>query len=429
MSKTKIKDANALKALRIFMLCFFAYTVSYIGRKGFSAGLTEISQTLAMSRTFSGAISTGYLACYGGGQLINGLLSDRISPKYMITAGLFGAGVCNTLMGLVSAPYTMLIVWCMNGLFNSMLWSSVIRAISEWLPHNNQPVACTAIEATVPVGTVIAYAVSSVCLKFFSWRISFFVSGSCLFAVCAVWFISVSSLKNYIEKTRLANAALNASVVSNGSENSDRVSRVSLVKCIFGAGLVTAVIGILFNGIIKDGVTEWVPAFITERFSVPAATAVSASMLLPVINLSGAFVAKKVNDRLNNEMASASVMFLICVISMTLLYVCARADIIPTVVLLAVATSAMLGANNLFLTRMPLYFSPVGRTASVTGFLNACSYLSASLSSVLIGRIADKAGWNSAVIFWMIASAAGLAACIVGISLWKRGREKIKQLS
>lgn len=426
MSKTKVKDTNALK---IFLLCFLAYTVSYIGRKGFSAGLTEISLTLAMSRTFSGAISTGYLGCYGGGQFISGLLSDRISPKYMITVGLLGAGICNITMGIIPNPYAMLVVWCMNGLFNSMLWSSVIRAISEWIPHKNQPMACTAIEATVPSGTVIAYAVSSVCLKFFSWRISFFVSGICLIAVCAIWFISVNLLKNYIEKTRLENASGNASTVNNGSENTDSMSRVSLVKCIFGAGLITTVIGILFNGIIKDGVTEWVPAFITESFSVPASTAVTVSMLLPIINLSGAFVSKKVNDKLKNEMASASVMFLICVAAMVLLYAVGRYSIILTVILLAVATSAMLGANNLFLTRIPLYFSPLGRTASVTGFLNACSYLSASLSSVIIGRIADKSGWNSAVIFWIIASVAGLAVCVLGITLWKRGREKIKQFA
>ena len=424
MNKVKVKDTNALK---IFMLCFLAYTVSYIGRKGFSAGLTEISLSLAMSRTFSGAISTGYLACYGGGQFISGLLSDRISPKYMITIGLFGAGVCNMLMSVMSEPYIMLAVWCLNGLFNSMLWSSVIRAISEWIPHDSQPMACTAIEATVPSGTVIAYAVSSICLRFFSWRISFAVSGICLIAVCAVWFVSVSSLKNYIEKTRLENARINSAAAEDETV-SDR-PKAGLLKCIFGAGLVTTVIGILFNGIIKDGVTEWVPAFITESFSVPASKAVTASMLLPIINLTGAFAAKKVNDKLKNEMASASVMFIICTAAMAILYAAGKYSLILTVALLAVATSAMLGANNLFLTRIPLYFSPIGRTASVTGFLNACSYISASLSSVVIGRIADSAGWNSAVVFWIAASAAGLAVCCVGIAVWKRGRAKIHSLN
>ena len=46
-----------------------------------------------LTDAFTGVILASFKIAYGAGQLVNGLLGTRISPKYMIATGLIGA-VC-----------------------------------------------------------------------------------------------------------------------------------------------------------------------------------------------------------------------------------------------------------------------------------------------------------------------------------------------
>jgi sugar phosphate permease len=98
------------------------------------------------------------------------------------------------------------------------------------------------------------------------------------------------------------------------------------------------------------------------------------------------------------------------------------------VVFLALTTAAMLGANNMFLTFIPLNFCKVGRASSVTGFLDACSYLASALSGVTIGVIADNYGWNTTVLVWAAVAVSGAVISLIGVSYWKKGKEKLNTM-
>ena len=73
--------------------------VCYIGRKNFQACMPAMIEE-GFSESFLGMAVTGYLLSYAIGQFVNGLLGDKISPKYMIFIGLTGASVANLCMGL-----------------------------------------------------------------------------------------------------------------------------------------------------------------------------------------------------------------------------------------------------------------------------------------------------------------------------------------
>ena len=196
MSETQINKSIR----RLFLLCWFAYSMSYIGRLNFSACMAEIAAEGSLTKAYLGSIGTGFLACYGAGQLVNGLIGDRISPKYMVGIGLFGAGFANIIMGVNSAPGLMFFIWCANGWFHSMLWSPIVRILSEWLPKANQSKAGVNISATIPFGTIASYTLSSVILSLAGWRTVFVVDGALLVAASVVWFGGLSSIKEFIAK-------------------------------------------------------------------------------------------------------------------------------------------------------------------------------------------------------------------------------------
>ena len=82
------------QARRLFLLCWWAYFSTYLGRLNYSAALTEIIVSEGFDKGQAGIIGTGFFFAYGAGQFVNGFLGDRISVKKMVFSGLFFSGLC-----------------------------------------------------------------------------------------------------------------------------------------------------------------------------------------------------------------------------------------------------------------------------------------------------------------------------------------------
>jgi len=195
-------DAKTIKrnSNKIFLLCFFAYASIYVGRKNFGACMNAMIVDGVLSETFGGAILTAFLAAYATGQLVNGLLSDKFNPRYMISIGLMGAGCVNVLMGLNSIPWLFLVLWCLCGAFCSMLWSAVIRCISDWIPDEHRTAAGTNLSPSIPVGSIASYLICALMLEISDWRIAFITCGCFLIFASLFFFTSVGRMRPFIEK-------------------------------------------------------------------------------------------------------------------------------------------------------------------------------------------------------------------------------------
>ncbi|NLX92441.1 MAG: MFS transporter [Clostridiales bacterium] len=420
MSKNEIEKSVS----RLFWLCWLAYSMSYIGRLNFSACMAAMLADGGLTKAYLGSVGTGFLACYGAGQLVNGILGDKISPKFMVGIGLFGAGFANIWMGLNTIPALMFFIWCANGYFHSMLWSPIVRVLSEWLPKAKQSKAGANISTTIPVGTILSYSLSSILLTFTGWRFVFIVDGILLVAASLVWIFGISTLKEYIATREGIKIQGDAHVADNAPLRP--IKARSMPVLIIGTGLIFAVIAILFNGILKDGVTLWVPTYITEFFGVTPQFSAALAIIMPVVSLGGAYTAVWLNKKYyNNELTTAGVLFGVSALAFVCLFLFGRYNIILAVSLIAVSLSGMLGVNSMLLTFIPFHFSKLGKAASITGFLNACSYFASALSSVTIGVIAEKSGWNITILSWLIVAVCGAAVCLAGKSFWARGRSRV----
>lgn len=418
----------------LFALCFIAYAAVYVGRKNFSACMSGMIVDGFITKTQGGTAGTAFLAVYACGQLLNGLIGDKISPKYMIPIGLSGAAVMNFLMCVNPIPSLVPVIWGINGYFCSMLWAPVIRCISEWLSDEQRADAGVNISVTLPVGSILSYLICAAMLKWSSWRAAFAVCAAVLICAALIYLLGVASIRDFIEAAEKRNAALRREVKEK-AENGGNKNEYSLIYLIIMTGLTFAVGAILFNGILKDGLDLWVPTLISEYFGMSVSFASLLTGVLPIVNLAGVIMSCKINDRFfDNEIATTGFMFAVSAVSFIPLVILTKlfgggsnpVVAIIAVLLISVTSASMLGANTMLLTFIPFHFSRVGRSSGVTGFLNACSYAAASLSGVTIGLVSTHFGWNATVICFGICAAAGFAVCAVGSGFWKRGREKLK---
>lgn len=397
------------KAKTLFYLCFLVYTTSYITRLNLSTSMNDMINAGCFDKEFGGAVATGFLVCYGIGQLLNGFLGDRISPRVMLSVGIIMSGVMNILMGLFTSAGMLMTVWCLNGFFCSMLWAPVVRCFSEFMPKDVRSRAGVMISVTIPLGGVLAYLTGSIMLKVADYRALFVLSGCIGIAAGIIWLAGTGRLSSYFTEVRtLTIAERTAMSKKNGTS-------VSFLKLIFTTGLIFAVFCILFNGVLKDGITVWIPTFLSERFEVSSSFAALISLILPIVNLLGAFAANYLNNRFfKNEYKTVATMFSVSALSVLLLYLAGSVSPVLSALLIALCTSSMLGANTMLLTFIPLRYSALGCSSSVTGFLDACSYLASAVASVSFGVISSSGGWDLTIASWGAVAILGLAFAVIG---------------
>ena len=160
---------------------------------------------------------------------------------------------------------------------------------------------------------------------------------------------------------------------------------------------------------LKDGVTQWVPTYICDSYDVSASFSVIMTMILPVINLSGAYLARFVQKRRpDREMENSAIFFAVATIALAGLLLLNGVNAILSILLFAVITSSMLAVNTLYISMIPMHFESLGRVSTVSGFLNAMAYIGSAVSTFTIGVMVEKNGWNMTILGWILLTAAAL---------------------
>ena len=406
------------RAWKMVVLFLLAYTTVYIGKKTMSVCLSDMIADGVCGKQTGGVIGTCFLASYAAGQFINGWLGELIHPRYMICGGLFAAGVMNWCMSLCSIPVGFMIIWGVCGYACSMLWSPIIRAVSLWTSDEIGQTAGATFSATIPVGTIFCYVLCAAALNLATWRWAFRVCGTVLCVVAVILYISLGTLKTHMTTPE-----------KKEDKTADGKTHTVGVFCI---GLVFAASAILFNGMIKDGLDYWIPTVLNDRFISDSSVVSLISTLLPIFNIFGVYFAKYIYSKFRmSELGTCGWMFLTSAVSLGGALCFIRLGIggmaagIVVTVLLALSSAAMLGANSMLLTFIPLHFGKIGRASAVTGMLNCFSYAAAAVSGVAIGVISEHTSWETVVLIFVIAAALGGILCVIGKS---RLAVKIREL-
>lgn len=422
-SKTQPFRAGAAK---LFFLCFLAYMFSYFGRYNLSTCLDSMVSEGIVTEQFGALISSAFLICYGIGQFVNGRLTMRISPKIMIAAGLFGSGICNILMSF-SAPglsVPIAVIWGLNGYFNAMLWSPIIRIFSEWMNENERARAGAHISPSIPFGMLTCYLITFLVLKFSEWRNVFLVCGTLLCVGAAIWLVGTFGLRKYIfsatESFRLQKEALTSDAPEKGNALS--------LAVFISTGLIVLVFASFFNGALKDAVISWVPQYLIDTFGFVPSNASLVSTLLPLFSIAGPYFAIWMNKKFfDNECATVGVLYgisAVCTIGMFLL---GKNSPIPAVILMATSMACMWGVNSMLLTFVPYHFSASGISSAVTGTLNCIIFLGSSTSTYVYRALASGAVWDTTVLVWFGIGTVSCVSCLVFAKIWKRRRPSGKE--
>ncbi len=194
--------------LRIFGTVWITYFSYYLCRFNLSIvkeTMTSEKDGYGWSNARVGAAFTALALAYAFGQLVNGQLADRFGSRRIATLGVVGSVVMNLavfILVLAIPPdsgyceimfWWFIAFWGVNGFFQAMGWSSMVRVMAHWFPMKGRGKVMGAMGTCYLLGNAFTWLVCLVLISDFGkqfgcdWR-SVFLVPAIMFAVVGVIF-------------------------------------------------------------------------------------------------------------------------------------------------------------------------------------------------------------------------------------------------
>lgn len=404
---------NGKKSNFLIFLCWAAYTAAYVARLDYNASMVEILSQMGTTKEAAGTVSSFFFFAYGAGQLINGLLSKKYNTRYSVALALAASCIINLAMTFCQGIDTMKYLWFFNGVFQSVLWSSLIKTLSDNLADSKLSKAVMVMSTTVASGTFAAYGLAALFSYLsLSWTTIFYVAAALVGAVAVLWFIGMSTVKNKKHEKEAT------------EEKAER--KLSFTPA-FIITVAVILISAISNGFIKDGITTWVPSILKEEFGVPSSLSIIVTLLLPVLSIFGTTLVNALHKKQKDENAMNGIFYFAAIILTVLIILTLKLKSVPLTLLLFGAIACLMSAvNNVITSVVPLYSRDKIDSGFSAGLLNTFCYIGSTLATSMLGKIADTKGWNDVFICILIFTAVSFVTCIISAALNQKSKAKIK---
>lgn len=409
-NSAKIKKKSVYSYL--FIICsFLVYLGAYIIREILGTVSPQLLEGRVFDEATLGVFSSIMFASYGIGQLINGLLGEKLNVKLMISAGLMSAAGCTVCFALTDSLPIRYALWAVCGYALSMLYGPLTKTIATHLEGNTARIAYNFLSVGAILGATAAGFIAGVCG---TWRMTFFVSAAML-AVPLALFLFVNSRFEKMAKEREA--------LSEGAEGSvddtaetQKFSLRTFISC-FG---ITTVCFLIVNMLIKaarHAVSFWAPTYISSALGYDAKASAVIFGLMSAIKVVAPFFAiwlyRRVRENERVIVFGSMIISAICFFVMLI----ARNAVLELVLFTAALFFVECGGaiiGSVFL----LSFKRFGCVSAICGFFDSTAYLTAAVCSVLFSRLLADGGWTTVLCIWTVLPA--MAALVIAVVINKR---------
>ncbi len=390
---------QAKKKNLIILLFALTYMVSYMTRINYGAVVSEMQLELGETKRMLSMALTGSFVTYGVGQIIVGILGERIKPKRLVFIGLLITTCMNALIPFFKNPWAMLFIWSVNGFAQAFMWPPIVKFMSELFSEKDYKKCSFTVSCGGSAGTCAIYLLVPFLINKWGYRSVFWVC-ACFGAIMAtVWQITCVDVE-----------------INKNKEETKKANGKFFTFLLFGI-----MIAIVCMGMLRDGITTWMPSYISEIYQTGNAIAILTGVVLPIFSVLSYFVTTLLHKKaFKNPITCAGVIFaLACVCSFLLLFVSGN-NAVLSVFAMATVTGCMHGINLMLISFVPRYFISTGRVSTVSGILNSCTYVGSAISTYGVAALVEKSGWNIAIAIWTAVCLIGLILCFACAIPWRK---------
>lgn len=391
---------------KMLFVTMFCYLFFYTGRHNFGWAARGIAKELDISFQQVGWISFAMLMGYAIGQLINGNLADRLSPKLMIVTGGGLSILCNLAISFADSYTIILVLWTLNGYFQSMAWGSGGKLISNWWNSSERGKAFGFYTMAAGSSSVLTFLMALLLVQQEqSWRTLFRYPILFLAAALLVFlFVAYSDPKR---------KGYTIPQEEGSTINKQGNWKQSYQQVFQNRNFMIASFAIGFQSMARYGLIFWVPIhFLGNNYKASSGN-MWLTLLIPIGMALGAISFGYISDLLFNKNRSQSIavgMVISCIIAI-LIYSVPIHNHLFIGILMFTSGFFVYGPQANFWTLCPdlLGTKLVG---TGIGVMNMFAYVFAAIGEPLFGKLIDYTG-NTANIFLFVALICAVCAFII----------------
>ena len=417
---------------QVFLGAFIGYAGFYIVRKNFSMAIPML-EPLGFEKGELGVVLSMNAVAYGFSKFLMASVSDRSNARRFLPLGLVLAALSMAFMvvpvqwlGAEHKAWAIVLMAALNflvGWFNGMGWPPCGRVMTRWFSQSERGTwmavwNCAHNVGGALVGPIAVYGA----MWFGSWFYGsdtshYFLIGTYVFPAALAVLVAIVAYC-LIRDTPQSCGLPPVEKWRNdyGSTYSDKAEETLPVKEIFKTVLSNKYLWYIafanaFVYMVRYGCLDWAPAILTER-GVNLKDAGWAYFAYEIAAIPGTLICGWLSDKLfHGRRALPTVLFMLVVAVFIVIYWLCLDDINVVLVCL-IGIGFFIYGPVMLIGVQSLDMAPknvAGTAAGLTGFMG---YVlgTALLANVLIGYVAQHAGWNWTFVLLV-------ASCFVAVVL------------
>ncbi|MBE6904349.1 MAG: MFS transporter [Ruminococcaceae bacterium] len=393
-----MKENSAVKkAVLIGSMCAISYLSVYLARNVLGAVAPQMEELKVIDKTLSGNLSSLFFVAYAIGQLINGLLGDKIKAKYMISFGLLFSGVCNIVFALFAhLPFMAYAAYGMTGFFLSMIYGPMTKTVAENVDPKYAPRCSLGYNFASFFGSPLA----GVLAFLFVWQTTFYVSSIVLIVMGICCFLGFL----FFEKQGMLQYHKFDKPKNEGSFKQS-------VEVLLKHKIIKFTVISIVTGVIRITVIYWLTTYISDYLGFSADTAAIIYTVATLVISVAAFVSVFVYERLGCNMnATLLIAFSVAAVSFLLVYFLAQP--VLNIIFMVLGVFASNCASSMLWSCYCPSLRDTGMVSGATGFLDFVNYITAAVASSLFAAAVTTIGWGLLILIWFALMTVGVIICL-----------------
>jgi sugar phosphate permease len=402
---------------------WWTYGAFYFCRTNISAVVPTLKASVAdgglgIAETDVGWILASLKIAYACGQLFNGQLSEKISPRRLLAIGMFGSAALNIAFGFGTAAYFLLFIWACNGYCQSLGWTPCVRVLANWFPAMKRGWVLGIVGTGYQVTAALSFIVAANSVHYLGWRAALFVPSAIL--------IASGLFMLFFLKEEPLSGPISGRATSSPSGNLAGSFTKNLQLTITNPALWFLGLSLFLLNACRYGYLDWGLSHLLEVQESDIAKAGFKYAVLPFGGIFGSFLSGWATDRFFGGRRAPMICILLVLLGfLTLAYDHVAHSSVPGTVLLLVAIGfCIYGPQVLLVGTAPADLAKQGTAAAAAGFVNFLGYAGAATGDIVTGYFVQEknGGWPIVITIW---AGWAFAAAFMAALLWNaRAREE-----
>ena len=190
------------------------------------------------------------------GQLINGAIGDKIKARYMMSIGLFMAGITNIIFSNISAQYpgAATVAYGFTGFFLAMIYGPITKVVAE----NTEPVYATRCSLGYTFASFIGSPLAGVVAAVLVWHNVFLASSITLVIIGIICFLCFL----LFEKKGIVKYNQYVQIKEQGGS----------IKVLIKHKIIKFTFISMLTGVVRTTVVFWLPTYISQHLGFSSET-------------------------------------------------------------------------------------------------------------------------------------------------------------